>query len=112
MPWIQADRFEHNDRVLFCCRGEIIELEWWRVNLKEGYLDLTPAHTKTNESRRVYFNAVKDVQDAFIQASKSRLSGQKIVFTKPGGNPILKWYIQRLFKKACYKADVKTLATQ
>jgi hypothetical protein len=30
-------------------KGEIIELEWDRVNISEGYLDLTPDDTKTDE---------------------------------------------------------------
>jgi integrase len=88
-------------------RGEILELQWWRVNLEEGYLDLTPTDTKTNEPRRIYFNAVKELKDAFIEASKTRTSDQSIVFTKPDGSPIPKWYIQRLFKKACSGAGVK-----
>ena len=35
-----------------------------------------------------------------------REAGQKLVFTKPDGSPVPKWYIQRLFKKACLKAKV------
>lgn len=41
-----------------------------------------------------------------IKASRNRKPGQKLVFTKPEGDPVPKWYIQRLLKKACLKAGV------
>jgi len=87
-------------------RGEILELEWDRVNLSEGYVDLTPDDTKTDEPRRIYFNAIKELKDAFIEADRNKRTGQKLVFTKPDDAPVPKWYIQRLFKKACLKAEV------
>jgi integrase len=87
-------------------RGEIIELEWDRVNLSEGYLNLTPDDTKTDEPRRIYFNAIKVLRDAFVEADRNKKNGQKLVFTKSDGSPVPKWYIQRLFKKACLKAKV------
>jgi integrase len=87
-------------------RGEIIELEWDRVNLSEGYLDLTPDDTKTDDPRRIYFNSIKELRDVFIEADRNKKNGQKLVFTKSDGSPVPKWYIQRLFKKACLKAKV------
>jgi integrase len=87
-------------------RGEILELEWDRVNLSEGYVDLTPDDTKTDESRRIYFNSIKELKDVFIEADRNKKTGQKLVFTKSDGSPVPKWYIQRLFKKACLKAKV------
>jgi integrase len=87
-------------------RGEILELEWDRVNLSEGYVDLTPEDTKTEEPRRIYFNAIKELKGVFIDADQNKKNGQKLVFTKPEGSPVPKWYIQRLFKKACLKAKV------
>jgi integrase len=87
-------------------RGEIIELEWNRVNLSEGYVDLTPDDTKTDEPRRIYFNSIKELKDVFIGADRKKKVGQNLVFTKQDGSPVPKWYIQRLFKKACLKAKV------
>ena len=52
-------------------RGEILELEWDRVNLFKGYVDLTPDDTKTEEPRRIYFNSISELKDAFVQAPVS-----------------------------------------
>jgi integrase len=87
-------------------RGEIIELKWDRVNLSEGYVDLTPDDTKTDEPRRIYFGTIKELQDVFINADLKKTAGQELVFTKDDGSPVPKWYIQRLFKNACSKAKV------
>lgn len=87
-------------------RGEILELEWTRVDLIDGFIDLTPDDTKTDERRRIYFNSIKILKDVFIEAAKKRKSGQDLVFTKSDGSPVPKWYIQRLLKKACQNADV------
>ena len=87
-------------------RGEILELEWDRVNLSEGYVDLTPDDTKTDEPRRIYFNSIKELKNVFVEADRNKKNGQKLVFTKPDGSPVPKWYIQRLFKKACQEAKV------
>lgn len=88
-------------------RGEILGLEWNRVDLSVGFIDLTPDDTKTEEPRRIFFNSIKMLKDVFIEAKKRRQPGQKLVFTKPDGNPVPKYYIQRLVKKACQKAGVK-----
>ena len=87
-------------------RGEVIELEWNRVDLFSGFIDLTPDDTKTEEPRRIYFNSVKELKNAFIQAERKRKPGQKHVFAKPDGESVPKWYMDRLFKKACTKAKV------
>jgi integrase len=87
-------------------RGEILELEWDRVNLSEGYVDLTPEDTKTEEPRRIYFNSIKELKDVFIEADRKKRVGQQLVFTKSDGSSVPKWYIQRLFKKACLNAKV------
>jgi integrase len=87
-------------------RGEILELKWDRVNLSEGYVDLTPDDTKTDEPRRIYFGSINELKDVFINADLKKKAGQELVFTKDDGSPVPKWYIQRLFKKACSKAKV------
>jgi integrase len=87
-------------------RGEILGLEWDRVNLTEGYVDLTPDDTKTDEPRRIYFNSINELREVFIDADRNKKTGQKLVFTKPDGSPVPKWYIQRLLKKACLRAEV------
>ena len=87
-------------------RGEILELKWDRVNLSEGYVDLTPEDTKTDEPRRIYFGSINELKDVFINADLKKVAGQELVFTKDDGSPVPKWYIQRLFKKACSKAKV------
>ena len=87
-------------------RGEIIDLEWDRVSLSEGYVDLTPDDTKTDEPRRIYFNSIEILKNVFVEASKKRRPSQNLVFTKENGNPVPKWYIQKLLKKACENAGV------
>lgn len=87
-------------------RGEIIELEWDRVDLIECFINLTPDDTKTEEPRRIYLNSIKILKDVFIEAAKKRKPGQDLVFTKSDGNPISKWSVQKFFKKSCIKVSV------
>ena len=87
-------------------RGEIIELIWDRVDLNNGFIDLTPDDTKTEEPRRIYFNSIKILKNVFIEAEKKRKPGQDLVFTNPGGDSISKWSVQKFFKKSCIKTSV------
>ena len=87
-------------------RGEIIGLRWDRVDLFGGYIDLTEDDTKTEDSRRIYFNSVEDLRDVFVEAARKKKPDHEFVFTKPDGNPVPKWYMERLFKKACSDAGV------
>ena len=82
-------------------RGEILELEWNRVDIMGGVIDLTPEDTKTEEPRHIFFNSIPELKNALINASKNRSVDQNLVFTKFDGSPVPKFYIQRLLKKAC-----------
>ena len=87
-------------------RGEILELKWDRVNLSEGYVDLTPDDTKTDEPRRIYFGSINELKDVFINADLKKKAGQELVFTKDDGSPVPKWYIRDLLIDACKSAKV------
>jgi integrase len=87
-------------------RGEIIGLKWDRVDLFGGYVDLTEDDTKTEDPRRIYFNSVSNLRNVFVEAARNKKPDQEFVFTKPDGNPVPKWYMERLFKKACLNANV------
>jgi integrase len=87
-------------------RGEILELGWDRVDLNSGFIDLTPRDTKTAEARRIFFSSLNDLKEVLVKAAESRSGKCGLVFTKPDGTPVPKWYMERLFKKACQKAKV------
>jgi integrase len=87
-------------------RGEILNLRWDQVNLFKGMIDLTEEDTKTREPRHIYFNSVPELKDVFVEAARKRNPDQELVFTKPGGSQVPKWYMERLFRKACVKAGV------
>jgi len=88
-------------------RGELVELTCDRVNLSEGYIDLTPDDTKTEEPRRIYFNSIPELKEIITDAILKCKRSNDYVFRKPDGSQIPKWYIQRLFKNACKKAGVQ-----
>ena len=62
--------------------GEIFGLTWDRVNMKEGYFNLTAKHTKTGEARRVYFG--EEVRTILDRLSKVRHLSHPFVFTYKG----------------------------
>jgi integrase len=66
--------------------GEIFGLTRDRVNLKEGYLDLTEEDTKTGEARRVYFTSTP-AEEIFKRLCKVRDLSTDHVFTYQG-NPL------------------------
>jgi integrase len=87
-------------------RGEILNLKWNRVNLFKKRIDLTPKDTKTEEPRVIYFSSNNELKKVFIEAVKDKNPEQNHVFVKPDGEPVPKWYMERLFKKACLNAGV------
>lgn len=62
--------------------GEIFGLTWDRVNIREGYVNLTPSDTKTGEARYVYFNGV--VKEIIERLNKIGHSPKGFVFTFQG----------------------------
>ncbi len=53
-----------------------------------------------------YWGNMKELKDVFVNPDLKKTAGQELVFTKEDGAPVPKWYIQRLFKKACSEAKV------
>ena len=87
-------------------RGEILGLNWNQVDLEQGTLDLSAEDTKTDEPRIIYLNSIPELRRVFVEAKLKKRARQKLVFTKDDGGPVPKWYIERLFKKACSKEEV------
>jgi len=82
--------------------GEIYGLTWDRVNLKEGFIDLSAEDTKTSEPRRIYFNEA--LKALFKELGKVRRLRTKAVFTYRG-KPVA--VIRKAFNEACAKAGVR-----
>jgi integrase len=87
-------------------RGEIIDLKWDRVDLFRKSIDLTPKDTKTEDPRIIYFSSNEALTNVFIEAAKNKRRKQIYVFVTPEGKKIPKWYLERLLKRACKKAEV------
>ncbi len=82
--------------------GEIFKLTWDQVNMKEGFIDLSSADTKTSEPRRIYFNDV--LRALFSERGRVRQIKHKYVFTYRG-KPITS--IRHSFRNACEKAGIR-----
>jgi integrase len=82
--------------------GEIFNLTWDHVNMKEGFLALEAADTKTSEPRKVYFNNA--LREILGELGKVRRIRHRNVFTYRG-KPI--YTIRHSFRTACTKAGVK-----
>lgn len=78
--------------------GEIFGLTWDRVNMKEGYINLTPQDTKTGEARHVYFNMA--VRNILERIGKVRQISHRFVFTYHE-NPVksIKYSLTEALKK-------------
>lgn len=87
-------------------RGELLGLTWDRVDLFKGLLTLGEEDTKTGEPRCIHFNSLPELKAVFVEAAKKRVKGQELVFIKPDGGDVPKWYISRLLKRACKDAGV------
>ncbi len=62
--------------------GELFDLTWDRVNMKEGFLVLTQRDTKTEEARHVYFNG--PVREILERLGRVRYISHNHVFTYQG----------------------------
>ena len=82
--------------------GEILNLTWDKVNLKEGFIELRAEDTKNSEPRRVYFGRV--LKNLFSQLRRVRHIDHNFVFTYKG-KPVKS--IRNSFKKACKKAGIE-----
>jgi integrase len=82
--------------------GEIVNLTWDRVNLKQNYFTLTEKDTKTRKPRIVYFN--NTVREILKQIEKDRVRDTTRVFTYKG-NPIGR--IKKALASACEKAAIR-----
>lgn len=82
--------------------GEIFNLTWDKVNLKEGFIDLKAEDTKTSEPRRIFFGGV--LKDLLTGLSRVRHIHHHFVFTYKG-KPIRS--IRGAFMRACKKAGIK-----
>jgi len=82
--------------------GEILNLTWDRVNLKEGYIDLREEETKTNEPRRIYIP--NPLRDLFSRLCKVHQISQNFVFTNRE-MPVRS--IHGAFKTACKKSGIQ-----
>jgi integrase len=78
--------------------GEIFGLTWDRVNMKEGYFNLTSKDTKTGEPRHVYFT--EEVRQILERLRKIRHLSHQFVFTYKG-NPVksIKYSLARALER-------------
>ncbi|MHB8069055.1 MAG: tyrosine-type recombinase/integrase [Desulfobaccales bacterium] len=81
-------------------QGEILNLTWGQVDLKEGFICLKPEDTKTNEGRLVPL--VKELVEMFLSMPRG-LPGV-MVFTRFGA-PIKS--IREVFEAACSRAGIE-----
>jgi len=87
-------------------RGEILGLTWDRVDIFKGVIDLTAQDTKTQEPRHIYFNAISELREVFVEAARQQRKNRKEVFLRPEGDPVPDRYLERYMARACKKAEV------
>ena len=87
-------------------RGELLGLEWSRVDLNAGLIYLEAEHTKAAKRRTVPVNAV--AREALMTRARFRAEhcpGSKWVFCNVKGEPI--GSVQTAFETACRKAGIE-----
>jgi len=85
-------------------RGEILNLTWDRLDLKNGVIRLKPEDTKTSEGRSI---PLHPVLTNMLQTVKVRFLKHDYVFTNHGDpiNPLGSF--KETFRKACEKAGIE-----
>lgn len=89
-----------------CRKGEILGLEWSRVDLQEGVIYLEAVHTKAGKRRSVPMNAI--AREAIMQLLRFRAEhapGTPWVFCNKQGRQVRS--IKRSFSTACKKAGIE-----
>ena len=81
--------------------GEILNLTWDKVDLKQGIISLNPGETKNEKARTVYLN--EELTKEMKSLSSNRHLGGPFVFHHNGGK--IK-RITRAWKTACIKAGL------
>ena len=84
--------------------GEIFNLTWKRVSLKDRCIFLESQDTKTKEPRMICLNDT--LLEVFSRRAKIRCIGHNRVFTYPRGNRPLST-IRHSFRLACEKVGIK-----
>ena len=88
-----------------CRKGELLGLEWDRVDLDADLIRLDPEHTKAGRRRTVPLN--RDARAALLDRAEyhaAHCPDSPWVFTHPDGRRILD--IKRSFATACSKAGI------
>lgn len=89
-----------------CRKGELLGLEWSRVDLQANLVYLDSNHTKTGKRRSVPLN--KDARDAIIKRARFRAQhcpGSPWVFAHADGERIRD--AKRAFATACRRAGIR-----
>jgi integrase len=87
-------------------KGEILGLEWRRVDLQAGLIHLEGQHTKTGRRRSVPLNRI--AREALLSRFRQRASecpASPWVFAHTGGERILD--VKKAFGTACRKAGIE-----
>lgn len=89
-----------------CRAGELLGLEWRRVDLQAGLIHLEPDHTKTGKRRSVPMNRTS--RDAIVNRLRFRARmcpGSRWVFSREDGSRIQS--VKRSFATACRRAGIE-----
>ena len=89
-----------------CRKGELLGLEWWRVDLQAGLIRLEGHHTKTGKRRAVPLNA--RAREAMLSRARFRAQycpDSPWVFCHEDGSKV--GDVKRSFHTACRRAEIE-----